>query len=51
MSTRKFKDKLECLTDNHVEASFKEWPNDHVRGCILEELLSTQVERFDSVRG
>ena len=39
MSTSKFKDEFGCVPRTHVEASLKEWPNYHVRGCILEELL------------
>jgi len=27
-----------------VEASLKEWPKNHVRGCILEELLVIPTE-------
>ena len=27
------------LPSTHIEASLKGWPNNHVRGCILKELL------------
>ena len=33
MSTIKFKNLFGCLPSTHVEASLKEWPNYHVRGC------------------
>ena len=35
----KFNNSFGCLPSTHVEASLKGWPNNHVRGCILEELL------------
>ena len=36
----------ENLPRDHVEASLKGWPNNHVRGCILEELLVTAGTEF-----
>ena len=48
MSTSEFADKFGCLPSTHVEASLKEWPNNHVKECILEELL---VQFYDQLNG
>ena len=41
INTSKFKEEFGCLPSTHVEGSLKGWPNNHVRGCIFEELLSS----------
>ena len=38
------------MPSTHVEASLKGWPNNHVRGCILEELLVTDGSESKSIR-
>ena len=38
-NTSYFRDEFGCLPSTHVEASLKECHNNHVRGCIREELL------------
>ncbi len=38
-AAHEYNDQFGYLPTTHVEASFKGWPNNHVRGCILEELL------------
>ena len=46
MKKGKFNDAFGCLPTTHVEAFLKEWPHNHVWGCVLEELLVLQVSAY-----
>ena len=39
MNISKFKDEFGCLPSTHVEASFKGWSNNHVRGAFSKSSL------------
>ena len=39
MNTSQFTEEFGCLPSTHVEASLNGWPNNHIRACILKQLL------------
>ena len=50
MKIGKFRDSFGCLPTTHVEAFLKGWPHNHVRGCILEELLVVKALHFTTMQ-